>query len=341
MGLLAHLLARLTKYDGTSRRVLLECQVGERQLPSSARALFFTAPQLARAPDRDLAQDRRMNHLVQEPHLQRLLRADVASGENHVERVAKPHEPWQPLRAAGTGNEPEHDLGKCEHRLRVIGSDAPGARHRRLEAAPQAGAMNRRHHRRAELLQAVEQRLPVERQPLRVLGRANLQKLLDVGAGDEGIGLAAQQDRPVNRCITLEPAHELDEILLHDTVELVHRLVREIHGDDSDAVLHLHRHRAGLADDVARSGRSRGGHPAFSRTMANPMPPAAHTVMRPNWPPRRRSSLMSVIVMRAPVAPKGWPMAIEPPMTLRRARSTSPTGCRYPARCAHSRDSSP
>src|SRR5688500_12539258 len=305
MGLLAHLLARLTKYDGTSRRVLLECQVGERQLPSPAGALLLTAPQLARAPDRDLAQDRRMNHLVEQPHVQRLLRADVPSGEYHVERVPKPRELSKPLRASPTRNEPEHDLGKREHRLRMIGSDAPGARHRRLEAAPQAGAMNRRDHRGAELLQAVQQRLPVERQSLRVIGRANLQKLLDVGAGDEGVGLAAQQNRRVNRGITLEPAHELDEILLHGAVELVHRLVRKIHGDDGDAVLDLHRHRPGLADDVALSRRSRGGHPAFSRTMANPMPPAAHTVMRPNWPPRRRSSLMSVIVMRAPVAPKG------------------------------------
>ena len=45
--------------------------------------------------------------------------------------------------------------------------------------------------------------------------------------------------------------------------------------------------------------------------------------------------------MRAPVAPNGWPIAIEPPITLSLARSTSPTGCEKPARSAHSRDSKP
>ena len=40
-------------------------------------------------------------------------------------------------------------------------------------------------------------------------------------------------------------------------------------------------------------------------TIANPIPPAAHTVRRPKWPSRRRSSFARVRVRRAPVAPKG------------------------------------
>ena len=78
-----------------------------------------------------------------------------------------------------------------------------------------------------------------------------------------------------------------------------------------------------------------------STTIAKPSPPAAQTVMRPNCPPRRASSFASVVVMRAPVAPNGWPIAIEPPITFSCARSTSPTGCEKPARSAQSGDSNP
>ena len=61
--------------------------------------------------------------------------------------------------------------------------------------------------------------------------------------------------------------------------------------------------------------------------------PAAQTVMRPNCPwSWRASSFTSVVVIRAPVAPNGWPTAIEPPITLSRARSTAPsTAARTPA----------
>ncbi len=81
-----------------------------------------------------------------------------------------------------------------------------------------------------------------------------------------------------------------------------------------------------------RRGTGDGGASRYSRstTMAKPSPPAAHTVIRPNCPLRRASSWQSVVVMRAPVAPNGWPMAIEPPITLRRSGSTSPTGVREP-----------
>ena len=57
----------------------------------------------------------------------------------------------------------------------------------------------------------------------------------------------------------------------------------------------------------------------------------AHEI-RPNCTSRRRISLASVVVTRAPVAPNGWPMAIEPPITLNVSRSTSPTRSARP-RC--------
>ena len=34
---------------------------------------------------------------------------------------------------------------------------------------------------------------------------------------------------------------------------------------------------------------------------------------------------------RTPVAPNGWPMAIEPPVTLKRSKSTTPSGSLRPS----------
>ena len=65
---------------------------------------------------------------------------------------------------------------------------------------------------------------------------------------------------------------------------------------------------------------------ARSSTIAKPIPPWAQMEIRPNCTSRRRISLASVVTIRAPVAPKGCPMAIEPPRTLVMSQSTSPTG---------------
>src|SRR5665647_934147 len=55
--------------------------------------------------------------------------------------------------------------------------------------------------------------------------------------------------------------------------------------------------------------------------MAMPWPPPMHIVSRPNCPSRAARPLSSVVVIRAPVAPNGWPRAIAPPWTLSRSGS--------------------
>ena len=50
-----------------------------------------------------------------------------------------------------------------------------------------------------------------------------------------------------------------------------------------------------------------------------------------------RSSLAMVVTMRAPVAPNGWPSAIEPPCTLSLSGSTSPTAVVAPEPLARER----
>jgi hypothetical protein len=49
--------------------------------------------------------------------------------------------------------------------------------------------------------------------------------------------------------------------------------------------------------------------------IAGAMPPAAHIVTRPRFRSRRSSSSRIVPIRIAPVAPIGWPSAIEPPLT--------------------------
>src|SRR5207247_1780471 len=65
-------------------------------------------------------------------------------------------------------------------------------------------------------------------------------------------------------------------------------------------------------------------HDAASNTTAAPRPPAAHTVSKACLPFLFLSSRSVDRTMRAPVAANGWPMAIEPPLTLSFEGSTSP-----------------
>jgi hypothetical protein len=51
------------------------------------------------------------------------------------------------------------------------------------------------------------------------------------------------------------------------------------------------------------------------------MPPPSHIVCRPYRSPRCSSALTSVVMMRAPLAPTGWPIAMAPPLTLVHART--------------------
>src|SRR5689334_4253433 len=56
--------------------------------------------------------------------------------------------------------------------------------------------------------------------------------------------------------------------------------------------------------------------------MAGAMPPAAHIVTSPRLRLRRSSSSSTVPIRIEPVAPMGWPSAIEPPLTLTLSRSS-------------------
>src|SRR5262249_47721368 len=143
-------------------------------------------------------------------------------------------------------------------------------------------------------------------------GRGECRELIDIGAGDEAIGLAGADDqRPDRRVVAELPEYFLE---LHRMTDRkgVDGLTWDIQSEDGNSCFgYLGR------DDTHVQLRC--------STMAKPIPPWAQTEISPNSTSRRFISLARVVASRAPVAPNGWPIAIEPPMTLVRVQSTSPT----------------
>src|SRR6185437_2172568 len=213
-------------------------------------------------------------------------------------------------------------------RYRVIRADAIAAGERHLEPAAQTRTVDRGDDRHPQSLEAHEHVLAHPAHPLGLDGGLHVAELLDVGAGDERVRLAGGQYHPFDELILIDAQEDPLKLADQRRAERVHRLARAIDGDDENVAVEPRGERR-TAGQALRVGRH-----ALSITIACPRPPAAQTVINPNCPPRRTSSLASVVRMRPPVAPNGCPIAIDPPITLRRARSTSPTGSANPARSA-------
>src|SRR5450759_4124877 len=326
------LLARLPQHECAPRRVPIDQQALH---PSGAAlALPSSLRDLARPLDRHASKYGRVHELIDQPEVERFLGADLLAGENQVQRIGEPDSPRQPLCSARTGDQSQLNFRETEDGSWMIGRNAIVAGERSLESSAQTCAMYRRDYRHPKVFDGIEQHLTIPAQPLSVCRSLELQKLFDIGARNPNVWFATDEHRGVDGRVALESAHQRDELVLHCAVQLVDRLVREIERDDGDAVGDLDREGRFPArpdESADRDFRSR-AHRVLSTTIAKPIPPAAHTVISPNCPSRRRNSCRSVVVIRAPVAPNGCPMAIEPPMTLSFALSTSPTGCENPAR---------
>src|SRR5207247_10211855 len=115
--------------------------------------------------------------------------------------------------------------------------------------------------------------------------------------------------------------------LVHGGRNLVDRLVFQIERDDGDAVV----------GELPGERRPR-SHQRRSSTMAKPIPPCAQIDRRPNCTSRRAISFASVATSRVPVAPNGWPMAMEPPITLMTSslisQPSAPHPCIFESTCA-------
>src|SRR5262249_58569572 len=72
----------------------------------------------------------------------------------------------------------------------------------------------------------------------------------------------------------------------------------------------------GLREVRVAIERQGDAHGHRSNRTAMPIPPETQSVAMPRWASRRRISWSSVVAIRAPVAPIGWPSAMAPPLTL-------------------------
>ena len=88
---------------------------------------------------------RRRGDLVDQPVVERLGAADVATRRHHLERHRHADEAGEPLRAAGAREQAEVDLGQTELRRRQRHPVVRAQRH--LEAAAERGAVDRGDHR--------------------------------------------------------------------------------------------------------------------------------------------------------------------------------------------------
>src|SRR6202011_5828925 len=180
-----------------------------------------------------------------------------------------------------------------------------------LQAAAECGTVDGGHRRLAESLQRPQVTLDrldgVECLP-GVLG-AEFDHALEIAAGEEGL-LRTGDDHAGDRILLRDKAfdclmHGLGVMLVHH----VGRPGRVVHRQRDDAVGVL----------IPLNGvLCHGLKPSQTRSMmvATPMPPPMRNVISARRALRRSSSSTMVPVIMAPVAPRGWPIAMAPPLTL-------------------------
>src|SRR5258706_4665520 len=156
----------------------------------------------------DLLQDRlgasdeigRGDNFVDEADAIGLRGRDRFAGEDQLQRTALADQARQALRAATAWQQPEFHLGLPE--LGMFGGDPDGASHRRLAAAAERKAIDRRDHRLAEIFDEVQHTLPEPAGLLRIVC-VDMREFTDVGAGDEGLVARAGEDHAVHRRVGL------------------------------------------------------------------------------------------------------------------------------------------
>src|SRR6185295_4363778 len=177
-------------------------------------------------------------------------------------------------------------------------------------------------------------------------GRAEpVQDLVDLALGLEVLHHRLDDDvggrELVERRGSLEPAEDL-RLLLGRDLALLDALGEERldppEALPQEVVAHLAHHDLvsrlgtdlgdpGAHEPAANDPDSLDGHVVRVRqsslrmTMAMPWPPPMQAVARPCRARRRRSSSAKVRSSRVPVAPRGWPRAMAPPLTFVRSRS--------------------
>ena len=211
----------------------------------------------------------RFGHRVHEAGPQRVGRVYRPPRKAHLERLRDAHEPRQPLRALGAGDDAQVHLGQAETRRRGRHPIVP--RHRQLEPAAERRAVERHHQRPREVLDPRQQLVEVGRLQ-GVVPDGRLQ-LLDVGAGHEGAA-GPRDDYRLDPARRSQPLERRCERRSHGRVERVHRGV--VDAEDSDPLPGLDRDALGLSASSRHVSsphawpRSRAGRAGTSRRKAAP-----------------------------------------------------------------------
>ena len=176
---------------GLERESLLEGTADAREHRAAVgdERLLGEAGELARERERALQWRAIGHHLADEPHRERLARADHAPGEDQIEGAAETDDPREALRAAIEEGHAEAALGEAERR--ALGGNSQIAPERQLEAACEAEAGDRGDRGLARRQPREPERSLAALQPV-----AERLERLEVGARAEGVlALAGDDER--------------------------------------------------------------------------------------------------------------------------------------------------
>ena len=146
---------------------------------------------------------------VDEPVLVAVLGRDRLARGVHLERLGRPHEPRQPLRAAEAGDDAEVDLGLAEGGREAREADVAG--HRQLAAAAEREAVDRGDRHRPRPLPRAQQVVRAVEQ-LAARGLVHLRERLDVGARAEQRRVRRGEDHRLDRRVGLDRLPRLAEL---------------------------------------------------------------------------------------------------------------------------------
>ena len=221
--------------------------------------------------------------------------ANLLAGQHQIQRLGHPDKARQTLGTARARQQAELHFRQSQHRFAMISHHPAMTGERQLQPATEAGAVNSGDHRNGQSLDLGKDLLPFPRQGLGILGTGAGGQHGDISTGDEGV-LLAGGDHQTDQILVAFHLGQYGADLLHKGgLEGIHALARHIHGEDANAIF------------ANIQGKSLSAHHSTSNTIATPNPPAAQAVLSPNPPPRRRSSCRVWVIIRAPVAAKGWP----------------------------------
>ena len=170
---------------------------------------------------------RTFDDFLDQPVLERLLRADRIAADDHLDREFRTDRARQALGAAGARQQAEFDLGQAEPC--VLGRDAEMAGERDLEAAAERRAVNGGNDRLRRVLHRAQHLVQARR-------HRRLAEFGDVGAGDKGAAAAGQNDRLHFR-IGDRALDAFENAAADGGAQRVHR--RAVDRDDGDDVMTL------------------------------------------------------------------------------------------------------